>query len=128
VLCGGDGIAERRVHDNDAARGGGRNVDIVDADAGAPDHFEVLCLLQQLGRYFRGRTNCQALVIADYLGKLVLVDAGLHVDRDAVIPENLHGGGRKRVGDENARSHFVCFLHRPVEGRVGPNGRGELFD
>ena len=34
---GGDRIAERRVHHDDAALGGGRHVDIVDADAGPAD-------------------------------------------------------------------------------------------
>ena len=41
MLGGGDGIAEGRVHDDDAARGGGRDVDIVDADAGAADDLEL---------------------------------------------------------------------------------------
>ena len=42
VLGGGDRIAERRVHHDDAARRRRRDVDIVDADAGAADHFEVV--------------------------------------------------------------------------------------
>ena len=37
-----DRIAERRVHHDDALGGRGRNVDIVDADAGAADHLEML--------------------------------------------------------------------------------------
>ena len=41
MLGGGDRIAERRVHDDDAARRGGGDVDIVDADAGAADDLEV---------------------------------------------------------------------------------------
>ena len=44
VLGGGDRIAERRIHDDDAARGRRRNIDIVDADAGAADHFETFRL------------------------------------------------------------------------------------
>ena len=50
VLGGGDRIAEWRVHHDDAARRRGRNIDIVDADAGAADHFQVLGLLQQFRR------------------------------------------------------------------------------
>ena len=42
VFGGGDRIAERRVHHDDAARRRRRDVDIVDADAGAADHLEVL--------------------------------------------------------------------------------------
>ena len=41
VLGGGDGIAEGRVHDDDALGGGGLDVDVVDADAGAADHLEL---------------------------------------------------------------------------------------
>ena len=41
VLGRGDGVAEGRVHHDDAARRGGGNVDIVDADAGAADHLEI---------------------------------------------------------------------------------------
>ena len=41
VLGGGDGIAEGRVHDDDALGGRGLDVDVVDADAGAADHLEV---------------------------------------------------------------------------------------
>jgi hypothetical protein len=41
VFGGGDRVAEGRVHHDDAAARGGRNVDIVDADAGAADHLEI---------------------------------------------------------------------------------------
>jgi hypothetical protein len=40
VLGGGDRVAERRVHDDDAARRGGGHVDGVDPDPGAADHLE----------------------------------------------------------------------------------------
>ena len=39
MLGRGDGIAEGRVHDDDALGGGGLDVDVVDADAGAADHL-----------------------------------------------------------------------------------------
>ena len=39
VLGGGDGVAERRVHDDDALGGRRLDVDVVDADAGAADHL-----------------------------------------------------------------------------------------
>ena len=38
----GDGIAEGRVHHHDAARRSRRNIDIVHADAGPADHFQIL--------------------------------------------------------------------------------------
>ena len=47
MLGGGDRIAERRVHHDHAARRGGGNVDIVDADPGAADDFQSLGRLEQ---------------------------------------------------------------------------------
>ena len=44
----------------------------------------------------------EAVVLVDDLLDVVLRDAGLHVDIDAAIPKDLHGGGRQLVGDENA--------------------------
>ena len=38
---------------------------------------------------------------------LVLAERGLEIDLDAAIPEDLHGGGREGVGDENAGSHCL---------------------
>src|SRR5665213_3060611 len=87
MLGGGNGIAERRVHHDDAARGGSRNVDIVDADAGTADNFQVLGLFENLGGYFSGRANGEPVVIADDLGQLFLVLAktGLEIDLDAAL-------------------------------------------
>ena len=41
VLGGRDVVAARGVHHHDAARGGGGDVDVVDADPGAPDHAQL---------------------------------------------------------------------------------------
>src|SRR6266540_3684892 len=50
---------------------------------------------------------CSAVVIADELGELLLVGAelGLEIDLDAAILEDLHGGGRERIGDEDFGGH-----------------------
>ena len=112
VLGGGDRIAERRVHHDDAARGGRRDVDIVDADAGAADHLQVFCLFEDLGRHLGGRADGEAVETADQFGKLVLIltETGLEIDLDAAILEDLHGGGRKRIGDENFGHGDCCFF------------------
>src|SRR5262252_5586841 len=111
VLGRGDRVAERRVHHDDALGGGGRNVDVVDADAGAPDHAQRLRLLENLRRHLGGRADREPVVVADDLGELVLVlaEAGLEIDLDAAILEDLHGGGRECVGDENARGGHDVF-------------------
>ena len=87
--------------------GGGRHVDIVDADAGAADDPELLRrgdqLLGDLGR----RADGEPVIVADDREELVLVlaEIGLVVDLDAAILEDLDGGLGKLVGDENAGGH-----------------------
>ena len=57
----------------------------------------------QLRGDLRVRADGEAIVFADDLGELVLVlaEIGLEVDLDAAILEDLHGGGRQSVGNEN---------------------------
>ncbi len=102
-----DGVAERRVHDDDTAPRGGRNIDIVDADAGAADDLEVGGSGDQLFRRLGGRADGKPIIIADDLGKLflVLAELRLEIDFDAAIAEDLDGGFRQFVRDENARCH-----------------------
>src|ERR1700687_5937977 len=54
-------------------------------------------------RRFGGRADREAVIVADDLGELVLVlaEIGLEIDLDAAILEDLHRGGRERVGNEN---------------------------
>ncbi len=108
VFGGRDRIAERRVHHDDALRRCRGNIDIVDADAGAADHLEMRRLLENFRRDLGGRADRETVVLADDLGELFLVGAELRleIDLDAAILEDLHGGGRQRVGDENFGSHF----------------------
>ena len=49
VLGGGDDVRLRRVGDDDAALGRRLDVDVVDADAGAADHLQVVGAVDQVG-------------------------------------------------------------------------------
>ena len=107
MFGGGDGIAEGCVHHDDAALGGGRDVDIVDADAGPADDLELAGRGDQLRRHFRRRADGEA-VIGRNGGEeriLVLAEIGLVVDIDAAVAEDLHRGFGEFVGDENTGSH-----------------------
>ena len=128
VLGGGDRIAERRVHHDDAARGGGGNVDIVDADAGAADHFEAFCLLDNFCRHLGGGADRQPIETGDGRGELflVLAEGGLEFDGDAAVLEDRHGGGRERVGDENFGRHDECPVLWSVVLRCEPTGAALL--
>ena len=107
MLGGGDRIAEGRVHDDDAAARGGRDIDIVDADAGAADDLEVGRRRDQLFRRLGGGADGEAVIVADDLGELflVLAELRLEVDIDAAIAKDLDGGFREFVGYEYARCH-----------------------
>ena len=77
-----------------------------------PITLRCLRLLQNFARDLGGRADGEAVEIADQLGELVLVGAelGLEVDLDAAILEDLHGGRRERVGDENLGRHEIAYL------------------
>ncbi len=107
MLGGGNRIAERRVHDDDAARGGGRNVHIIDADAGAADHFQAVGLFQKFRGDLGRRADGEAVEAVDRRGKLVFVlaEIRLEIDGDAAIFEYLDGGRRQRIGDQNTGAH-----------------------
>ena len=109
MLGGGDRIAEGRVHHDDAARRRGGNVDVVDADAGAADDLQLRRALEQLGGDLGRGADRQAVIVADDLGELVLVEPGLDVDLDPALLEDCDGGGGKLVGNENAGSHGRCL-------------------
>ena len=59
-----------------------------------------------------GGADGEAVVVADELGEFVLVlaEGGLEIDLDAAILEDLHGGGRQRVGNENFGHGDCCFF------------------
>ena len=134
VLGGRDRIAERRVHHDDAATRGRGNVDIVDADAGAADDFQILGVLEDLRGDLGRRADREAVIVADDRGELVLVlaEVRLEVDLDAALLEDGDGGGRQGVGNEYARSHVSLSMKRgsplPLVGRGGGGGRGMLRD
>jgi hypothetical protein len=87
MLGRSDGVAERGIHHNDAARRRSRDIDVVDADAGPADNFQAFGLFQQLGGNFSRGPNRQTIEAVDYFGELVFVlaKAGLEIDINAAI-------------------------------------------
>src|SRR6185312_11899643 len=83
------------------------NVDVVDADAGASDHFQLVRARENLRRNLRRRTDREPVIIADHGGEffLVLAEIRLEIHLDTAILENLHGRGRERVGNQNFGCH-----------------------
>ena len=108
VLGRRDRIAEGRVHHDDAARGRGGNVNIVDADSGPSNDPQTRGLRQYVGGHPCRGAYRQTIVIADDGSEffLVLAEHRLKIDIDAPRFEDLDRGGGELIGDENARRHF----------------------
>ena len=119
MFRGRDRIAEWRIHHNDAARGRGCDVDVVDADAGPADHLQALGVLQQLARDLGRGAYCQPVEAVDGRGQLVLVlaEIRLELDVEAAILENRNRSRRQRIGNKDSRRH--AFV---LSGRAGAGG------
>ncbi len=72
MLGDADGISAGRIHDQHALAGGGVEVDVVDAHAGASDHYQALGVLQQLSRHLRRAAHQQSIGVAYFHGDLAL--------------------------------------------------------
>ena len=109
VLGGGDRIAKGGVHHHDPARRGCRNVDIVDPDAGAPDHAQIGGAVDQFGGRLGGRADGEPVILADDPGQAVgiLAEIGLEIRLDPAIAEDLHGGVGQLVGNQDL-GHLTC--------------------
>ena len=64
VLRDRNGIAARRIHHQHAGGGGGRQIHVVDAHAGAADHAQLRRLLQHVRRHLHGAAHHQRVGIA----------------------------------------------------------------
>ncbi len=99
MFGGRDRIAERRVHHDDAPGGRRREIDVVDADAGASDHPELLGAVEDFFGHLGGGPDRQPVVVLDRARQLFLVEAELDVGFDAAFLEDLHRGRGKLVGN-----------------------------
>ena len=61
MLGGGNGIAARRVHDQDAAARGGGHVDVIDAHTGPHNGPQLAGVLEQIRRHLRAAANNHAV-------------------------------------------------------------------
>ena len=101
VLGGGDRVAARRVHANDAAPRGGLHVDVVKPDPGAADHLESRSGVDHLGRDPRRAPDHETRVRADSPRELLGRKGRHHVDQQAFAAKRLDAYVLERVGDEN---------------------------
>ena len=96
-----DAVGARRVHDDDAARAGGGDVDVVDAGAGAGDHPQAWRGGDQGGGDFGGAADDERVGVGEIGGEWVGRAAGAGVDVPAFGAQEIERGGGKIVGDNN---------------------------
>ena len=82
VLGGGDGVAGGRVHDDHAVAVGGVTVDVVHADSGAADGFELFRGGEDLGSDLGLGADDERVVVADDGDQLIGGEANLEVGGD----------------------------------------------
>ena len=75
VLGRGDDVAKRRVHHVDAARGRGRDVDVVHPDAGPAHHLEGLGRVEDRGGHLRLAAHDEGVDVAEARRELGLLQA-----------------------------------------------------
>src|SRR3954464_15033362 len=115
VFGGGDGIAERRIHHDDAGGGGGGDIDIVDTDAGAAHHFQILGGFDHIGGDLGGGADGNAVILVDDLEQFFFRQSGLHIGFDAAFLEDGDGGRRQFIGNQNlghGNLHMSSFSPR----------------
>src|SRR5690606_12528245 len=122
-------IAKRRVHHDHALLAGRNLVDIIGANPGARDHLDLMRIRKDSLGTFGGRADGEPVIIADHLGKAVLIFAKVRpeIHSDTAISENLHGGFTEGVGYKHFESHFsASFGKCDREGQGGGPERPTL--
>ena len=112
VLRRGDDVRLRRVGDDDAALGGRLDVDVVDPDAGAADHAQVVRAADQVRRQLGRRADEDPVVAADPLRELLVRPVDADVDGEA-LAQHVHAG----VGDLLLDQDLVLLLEHALRPR-----------
>ncbi len=102
VLGDADAVRARRVDDEDAARAGGGDVDVVDAGAGAGDDAEPRRRVHQRRVHFGRAADEQGVGVGEVGGERVRLASGARIDDPAAFgAEQIQRGGREIVGDDD---------------------------
>ena len=138
VLGGGDGVAARRVHDHDAALGGGLKIDVIHPGAGAGDDLEAAGVGEGVGRDLGLAAHHEGLVAGQGLAELPGREAGADVNLRLLLEQGqclrrrwgrrrgFGGGGRVRsrggLAEGKGRGHGLSIAPPDVTA----SGRGAV--
>ena len=87
VLGRRDRVRLWRVGDDDSALGGGRDIDVVDACAGAADRLHAIGARDQLGGQLGRRADQDRVELADALGELAGIPIETELDVEALAQQ-----------------------------------------
>ena len=110
VFCGGNRIAEGRIHHDNTTRRGAGDIYIINANAGAPDNLQARRGFQHFPRDLGGGTDREPIILTDDGAEFSGREAGFHIGFNAALPKNRDCGGAEFVGNQNARHG----LHAPA--------------
>ena len=92
----------RRVHDHHAAARRLRDVDVVEPDAGPPDHHEVVGRGEHLGRHLGRAADHERGDTGERREQLLGREADLHLDVEPRGAHRVEAAFGERFGDEDA--------------------------
>jgi hypothetical protein len=101
-----DAVGAGGVHHQDAARGGGGHVDVVDAGAGARDDAKPGRRGDQLFGDLRRAADDECVGIGEIAREFVGLASGFGVDRPSGGAKRVGGGGRERIGDDDVHARL----------------------
>ena len=101
MLGNGDGVSTGSVHHGDAALSGGVEVDVIDANAGTPDHAKFLRMREQSRIHLHGGADDERVSISDVLGKIALDVIGGDDVPARLLAEERDSRGRSLLGDDD---------------------------
>jgi hypothetical protein len=106
-------VPERRVHDDHALRGRGRDVYVVHPDARAADKAKLARSLDHARGDLGRASDDYAVVLPGDADELVLAEPRLHVDLEAGSFENLDAARAHLVRYQNLRHFDLLDRERP---------------
>lgn len=110
----GDRVTFRCVDDDDAAFGGSRDVDVIDADASAADNLELVGGFEDVAGDLGFATNDECVVVANNRDELIGLETGAHFDVTNAA-EHFDAFVGDGVGYENPG---FCVTHK-LDGSTG---------